>query len=69
MAYDIGPRISLKGDAEFKSAINSANSALKDYGSQLKAVNAEMEANGKTSELLEKKASFFRSSMMSRQRS
>ena len=55
MAYDIGPRISLKGDAEFKSAINSANSALKDYGSQLKAVNAEMEANGKTSELLEKK--------------
>lgn len=55
MAYDIGPRISLKGDAEFKSAINSANSALKDYGSQLKAVNAEMEANGKTSELLGKK--------------
>lgn len=56
MAYDIGPRISLKGDAEFRQAINSANGALKDYGSQLKAVNAEIEANGKSSELLQKKS-------------
>lgn len=56
MAYDIGPRISLKGDAEFRQAINSANGALKDYGSQLKVVNAEIEANGKSSELLQKKS-------------
>ena len=56
MAYDIGPKISLKGDAEFRQAINSANGALKDYGSQLKAVNAEIEANGKSSELLQKKS-------------
>lgn len=55
MAYDIGPRISLKGETEFKSAIKSANTALKEYGSELKAVNADIEANGKSHEALQKK--------------
>ena len=51
---DIGPRISLKGEQEFRKSINSVNSDLKTYGSELKKVTAEMEANGKSAELLQK---------------
>lgn len=51
---DIGPRISLKGEQEFRKSINLVNSDLKTYGSELKKVSAEMDANGKSTELLQK---------------
>ncbi|WP_290148344.1 phage tail tape measure protein [uncultured Dubosiella sp.] len=51
---DIGPRISLKGQQEFRKQINGVNSDLKTYGSELKKVSAEMDASGKSVELLQK---------------
>lgn len=55
MAYDIGPKISLKGEKEYQKAIASINTELKQYGAELKNVSAEMDSQGQTMELLEKK--------------
>nr|WP_300903461.1 phage tail tape measure protein [Faecalibaculum rodentium] len=54
MAYDIGPRISLKGEAEFKRSISSINDELKEYGSELKKVRSETEGQEKSTETLAK---------------
>ena len=53
--YDIGPRISLKGASEFNKEINSINDNLKEYKSELKSVDAEIQANGESTELLARK--------------
>lgn len=52
--YDIGPRITLKGESEFNNALKKINSSLKEYGSELKVVKSEQEASGKTIETLQK---------------
>lgn len=52
MAYDIGPRITIKGEKEFNSQIKSINENLKVYGSELKAVSSEFENNAKSQEAL-----------------
>lgn len=55
MAYDIGPRISIKGDSEFKQQLNSINNQLKEYGSEVKKIDSEEKANGATKETQAKK--------------
>lgn len=52
MAYDIGPRITIKGEKEFNSQIKSINESLKVYGSELKAVSSEFENNAKSQDAL-----------------
>lgn len=52
MAYDIGPRISIKGEKEFNNQIKSINESLKIYGSELKAVYSEFENNSKSQDAL-----------------
>lgn len=52
MAYDIGPRITIKGEKEFNSQIKSINENLKVYGSELKAVSSEFENNAKSQDAL-----------------
>lgn len=56
MAYDIGPKITLKGEQEFNKSLQSINNSLKEYGSELKAVDASMAASGATTEALQRKA-------------
>ena len=42
--YDIGPKISIKGESEFNQSISKINQNLKEYGSELKAVSSEFDA-------------------------
>lgn len=52
MAYDIGPRIKIKGEKEFNDQINKINNSLKEYGSELKAVSAKFAENENSQEAL-----------------
>ena len=45
MAYDIGPRIGIQGEAEFNSQIKRINSSLREYGSEMKALSTEFAQN------------------------
>lgn len=50
--YDIGPKISIKGESEFNQAISKINQNLKEYGSELKAVSSEFDAQADSMESL-----------------
>ena len=46
MAYNIGPKIGIDGEAEFRKQIKEINLAYKTLQAETKAVTAEFEANG-----------------------
>lgn len=50
--YDIGPKISIKGESEFNQSISKINQNLKEYGSELKAVSSEFDAQTDSMESL-----------------
>lgn len=50
--YDIGPRIGIKGEAEFNAQIKKINNSLREYGSEMKALSAEFEQNENSQEAL-----------------
>ena len=50
MSYDAGLKVGVDGDQEFKSSLNSLNSDLKLFGSELKAVTTEFGRNDKSIE-------------------
>lgn len=50
--YDIGPKISIKGESEFNQSISKINQNLKEYGSELKAVSSEFDAQADSMESL-----------------
>ena len=52
MAYDIGPRIGIEGDAEFKQAIKGIDTNLKTLGTEMKAVTSAFDRNDKSMEKL-----------------
>lgn len=52
MAVDIGPRIGIDGEAEFRKQINELNTQVKTFGSELKAVTSAFGANEKGIESL-----------------
>ena len=52
MAYDIGPRVGIQGEAEFKKQIDSINNALKECGSEMKALTSEFESNANSQDAL-----------------
>ena len=41
MAYDIGPRIGVEGEAEFKKALKLVNEEIRTLGSEMKVVTSE----------------------------
>lgn len=49
---DIGPRIGLDGEKEFRDALNGINQQLKTLGSEMKAVTSAFDANDKSQENL-----------------
>ena len=39
MGYDIGPKIGIDGEADFRKSIGNINTTLKTLGSEMKVVN------------------------------
>lgn len=61
MPYDIGPRIGIEGEADFKRQLRQVNEEIKTLGTEMKVVTSEfigsedsMEAYGKKTEVLNK---------------
>ena len=52
MAYDIGPKIGIEGEADFRKAINSINTNLKTLGTEMLAVTSQFDKNDKSMESL-----------------
>ena len=55
MAVDIGPRIGLQGEDEFRKQLLNVNQSLKTLGSEMKLVTAEFSANEKSEDALTRK--------------
>lgn len=55
MAVDIGPKIGIDGEAQFRKQLNDVNQSLKTLGSEMKLVTAEFADNAKSEEALTKK--------------
>lgn len=56
MAVDIGPRIGIDGEAEFRKQINNLTQQVRTFDSELSALSAEMNANGESEEALTRKS-------------
>lgn len=52
MAYDIGPRIGIEGEKEFRNAIQGINTNLKTLGTEMLAVTSQFDKNDKSMESL-----------------
>ena len=52
MAYDIGPRIGIQGEAEFNKQIKQINNAIRECGSEMKALSSEFDENANSQEAL-----------------
>lgn len=48
MSYDIGPKIGIDGEAEFRKAIQSINTNIKTLGTEMLAVTSAYDANDKS---------------------
>lgn len=48
MAYDIGPKIGIDGEAEFRKAIQNINTTIRTLGTEMKAVTSAYDANDKS---------------------
>lgn len=55
MVVDIGPKIGIDGEAEFRKEINNITQQVKTYGSEMKALTAEFGKNQDSMEALEAK--------------
>lgn len=52
MGVDIGPKIGIDGEAEFRKELNNINQQIKTLGSEMKAVTSAFDANDKSQEAL-----------------
>lgn len=52
MAYDIGPRIGIEGEAAFRDSIRNINTTLKTLATEMQAVNSQFDKNDKSQEAL-----------------
>lgn len=50
MAYDIGPKIGIEGEAEYRKQINDINMTMRTLGTEMKAVSSEFIGNEKSIE-------------------
>lgn len=55
MAVDIGPKIGIDGEAEFRKQINLISQQIKTFGSELQAVTSEFDQNADSMEALNAK--------------
>lgn len=60
MSYNIGPKIGIDGEREFRAQINKINNAYKTLEAETKAVTAAFDANGDEQGKLEKTATQLR---------
>lgn len=51
-SYDIGPKIGMDGEAEFRKSLQNINQQLKTLGTEMKAVTSAFDANDKSQENL-----------------
>ena len=56
MAVDIGPKIGIDGEAEFRQQIKQLTEQVKTFGSELAAAASDMDVNGKSEETLTRKS-------------
>ncbi len=54
MAYDIGPKIGIEGEAEFRKAIREVNASLKTMTTEMKAVTSAYDKNDNSAAKLSK---------------
>ena len=47
MGYDIGPRIGIKGEAEFSAQLKKINNTLRECGSEMNALSGKFAGNEK----------------------
>lgn len=52
MAYDIGPKIGMDGEAEFRKQLNNINTSLKTLDTELKKVASEFQNNAESQDAL-----------------
>lgn len=52
MAYDIGPKIGIEGESEFRAAITNINQNIKTLGTEMKAVTSAYDKNDQSAEKL-----------------
>lgn len=45
MAYDIGPKIGIEGEAEYRKQINDINMTMRTLSTEMKAVSSEFIGN------------------------
>lgn len=55
MAYDIGPKIGIEGEAEFRRSISQINTNLRTLDTEMKAVASQYDTNDKSTEALSAK--------------
>ena len=55
LAYDIGPKIGIDGEAEYRRELKNINTSLKTLASEMKVVTSEFAGNEKSVEALTKK--------------
>ena len=55
MAYDIGPRIGITGEAEFNNALKRINTTLKELGSEMQLVTSQFDGNQNSMDALRAK--------------
>lgn len=63
MAYDIGPRIGLDGESEFRKQLNNINTELKTLGTEMQKVTSEFADNANGQEALISKNKVLNSSI------
>lgn len=56
MAYDIGPKIGIEGEAEFRKQINNITQTMRTLGTEMKAVSSEFIGNENSMEAYTAKA-------------
>lgn len=54
MAYDIGPRIGIDGEAEFRKQLNNINTSLRTLGTEMQKVVSEFAENANAEALIAK---------------
>lgn len=52
MAYDIGPKIGIEGEKEFRDALKQVNTSLKTLGTEMKAVTSAYDKNDNSASAL-----------------
>ena len=67
MAIDIGPKIGIEGESEFRKQIKQINTEIQTLGTEMKATEAAFEGQEKTTEALTAKSKVLREEITKQQ--